>query len=211
MRVLVFGTSITQGFWDTEGGWVARLRKHYDSQQVKDFSKDFPTIFNLGVSADETADILKRFETETQARAREEMAIIFDMGLNDSAIAFGKERCSPDQYKKQVDQLITKAKKYTTKIMFVGLTPCNQKLTDPVPKHWHENLSYTRERISMFEKVLQEACAKHQLPHVALLETLQAKVDSGENLLADGLHPNNEGHELIYQLVRPRLEELLNT
>lgn len=30
MRVLVFGDSITQGFWDTEGGWVERLRKYYD-------------------------------------------------------------------------------------------------------------------------------------------------------------------------------------
>jgi lysophospholipase L1-like esterase len=209
MRVLVFGTSITQGFWDTEGGWVARLRKYYDTQQVKDFSKDNPTIFNLGISADTTTDILRRFEAETQARAREEMAIVFDMGLNDSAIEHGKERCSPDEYKNQVEQLITKATKYTDKIMFVGLTPCDQKLTDPVPKNWHENLSYTKQRISMFEKVLQDTCDEHQLPHVALLETLQSKVDSGENLLADGLHPNNDGHELIYQLVRPELDKFL--
>jgi lysophospholipase L1-like esterase len=31
MIVLVFGDSIAQGYWDSEGGWVERLRKANDS------------------------------------------------------------------------------------------------------------------------------------------------------------------------------------
>ncbi len=51
MRVLVFGGSTTQGFWDSEGGWVARLRKFYDLLQLEDLKKrDEPTVFNLGIA-----------------------------------------------------------------------------------------------------------------------------------------------------------------
>lgn len=70
MRVLVFGASITQGYWDTQGGWVQRLRTHYDKKQIADLTKDNPSVFNLGVSADTTKDILERFEAETKARSR---------------------------------------------------------------------------------------------------------------------------------------------
>lgn len=46
MRVLVFGDSITQGYWDTEGGWVKRIRSHYDLLQITDLNgRDEPTIF----------------------------------------------------------------------------------------------------------------------------------------------------------------------
>jgi lysophospholipase L1-like esterase len=49
VRVLVFGDSIAQGFWDSEGGWVERLRKHYNSLALEDLkSNQQPEIFNLG-------------------------------------------------------------------------------------------------------------------------------------------------------------------
>jgi lysophospholipase L1-like esterase len=53
MRILVFGDSITQGFGDTEGGWVERLRHDYDVETIKDLraNTNYPTIFNLGFQA----------------------------------------------------------------------------------------------------------------------------------------------------------------
>ncbi len=84
MRVLVFGDSITQGFWDMEGGWVSRIRKHYDQQMIYDADNDLPSIFNLGVSADSSDDVLVRFENETKVRATEEIAFIIAIGVNDA-------------------------------------------------------------------------------------------------------------------------------
>jgi hypothetical protein len=71
MRVLVFGDSITQGYWDTDGGWVDRIRRHFDTIQATDLQdNDEPTIFNLGISADNSRNILERIETETISRTR---------------------------------------------------------------------------------------------------------------------------------------------
>lgn len=64
MRILIFGDSITQGFWDTNGGWVDKLRKHYDELQLQDFDKNPPTVFNLSIDADTSQNILQRAEED---------------------------------------------------------------------------------------------------------------------------------------------------
>ncbi|MEK7096034.1 MAG: GDSL-type esterase/lipase family protein [Patescibacteria group bacterium] len=208
MRVLVFGGSSTLGFWATEGGWVLRLRKHYDTLQITNFSKDQPTIFNLGISGDSTADLLDRFDNETQVRFREELAFIIDIGANDSAIQDGKERSNIDIYHKELRELIDKVRKFSDKILFVGLAPCDEELTIPVA--WKKDLHYTNQRIFMFEKVMREVCSEGKIPYVAVFETFKKRLEKGEDLFTDGLHPNDEGHELIFQLVRPRLDEVLS-
>ena|ERR1035437_8856757 len=87
MRVLIFGDSITQGFWDTSGGWVNRLRNHYDEVQVQDLDKDIPTIFNLSIDGDTSQNILNRIKFETQARIWQENlpTVIVQIGINDSS------------------------------------------------------------------------------------------------------------------------------
>lgn len=35
MKILVFGDSITQGYWATNGGWVDMLKTHYHKGYFK--------------------------------------------------------------------------------------------------------------------------------------------------------------------------------
>lgn len=211
MRVLVFGDSIAQGFWDTEGGWVNRLRRHYDTQIVKDLKQEdnFPSIFNLGISGDTTHNVLGRLEDETEVRLwpGEELAFIFAIGSNDAAVeGDGKAWSTPQDYRKELEGIVKKAKDYTNKIIFLGMPSCEEKLTTPVS--W-DNINYTNDRMFEFEKVMREFCAEQQILQVPVFETFQEKLKTGHGLFADGLHPNNEGHELIFQLVRPELDKLL--
>ena len=210
---MVFGDSITQGFFDTEGGWVNRLRRHYDAEIIKDLKRedDYLAIFNLGISGDTTHNVLGRLEDETEARLwpGEELAFIFSVGSNDAAVGgSGREWSSPQGYRKELEGIVKRAKDYGSKIMFVGLPSCDEKLTTPV--FW-DDIHYTNKRMFEFEKVMRNFCAEQQIPHVPTFETFQAKLKTGHGLFADGLHPNNEGHELIFQLVRPQLDKLLNS
>ncbi len=68
MRVLVFGDSIAQGFWDTEGGWVARLIREYLTLKGLNLNTSQPDLFNLAVDGDTTDKIVYRFHAETMAR-----------------------------------------------------------------------------------------------------------------------------------------------
>jgi lysophospholipase L1-like esterase len=211
VRVLVFGASITQGFWDTEGGWVARLRRHYDELQLEDvLSNDEPTIFNLGISGNKVANILKRFTNETEARAHrdEDFAFIFSIGTNDSSIEDGEPRVELSDYKADLQKLVELAKTCSDKILFVGLFPVEEELTTPVP--WRENLSYTNERLSLFNVTMKEVASNNNLSYISAFDAFKQKMDAGEKLFADGLHPNNEGHELIFKMVQPELDRILN-
>ncbi|HSX18479.1 MAG TPA: GDSL-type esterase/lipase family protein [Candidatus Saccharimonadales bacterium] len=209
MRVLVFGDSITQGFWDTEGGWVARLRKYYDTRQIEDLrNREEPTIFNLGISGGTSETILARFDNETKARKnREGMVIIVSTGLNDS-YREGPDRykSTPESYRHNLVLLASKAKTYSNKILFVGLVTGDETQTMPV--FWRD-IYYANERIEEFENIMQKVASENGVSFVPVFQEFKKHLDAGEDLLADGLHPNNEGHELIFQLVRPELDKLL--
>ena len=89
MRVLIFGDSITQGFWDTDGGWVQRIRKAYDEETIK-ADYELPTIFNMGISGDSSGDIVEQFEAETKARYNDDgIGFVFAVGVNDLRIKSG--------------------------------------------------------------------------------------------------------------------------
>lgn len=210
MRVLVFGDSTTQGFWDTEGGWVARLRKHYDARQLEDLSnRNEPTIFNLGISGGRSDTILARFDAETAARDNgEELIIIVCTGLNDS-YREGQDRfkSNPEQYETNLRELAHKAKKHSDKILFVGLIAPDENKTMPV--FW-KDIYYIRERVKLFEGIMQKVAEEKGISFVPIFEKFKYQAEN-QNLWTDGLHPNNDGHELIYQLVRPELEKIINT
>ncbi len=205
MRVLVFGDSITQGFWDIDGGWVSRIRKHYDQLCIDGTDPDSPTIFNLGVSADSSSDVLARLAVETKARANQEVALVISVGVNDSRTKSGTNFSDPEQYKRNLAAILERAKEYSSKIMFVGLTPCAEERSNPVA--WNDT-GYTNDRIKEFDATLREFCTANSVAFIEVFEPFtnaQAKTE----LLPDGVHPNSEGHQLIATLVLPQLEVML--
>lgn len=212
MRVLVFGASITQGFWDPEGGWVNRLRKYYDERQLTDLRNgNEPTIFNLGISGDTTQGLIKRFRHETQARLwpNEEFVLVFSIGTNNALIkSDGTSLASPEEYAADIQQLINEAREFSDKIMLVEIAPCDDKLTNPV--FWAD-ISYSNERIAKFNSALRDVATNSNLSCVKIYDELNKRIEKGEQLLEDGLHPNAEGHEAIFEIVRPELDKLIDT
>ena len=124
MRVLIFGDSITQGFWGSEGGWANRLRKAYDQKNIEAGNYDQPTIFNLGISGDTSKEILQRVENETKARLwpGQEIVFAFSIGVNDARLDGNKPFSAVEEYVGRLNKIVEIAKTFSSKIMFVGLT-----------------------------------------------------------------------------------------
>lgn len=205
MRVLVFGDSIAQGFWDPDGGWVSHLRTYYDQQKLQGTDADPPNIFNLGVSGDSSDDVLDRVNSEAKARAIEDLAFVFAIGINDSRTKAGKDYSDTDRYSKNLSEILKIARKYSDKILFVGLTPCVEERTNPVA--WG-NTCYDNKRIREFDNTLRGFCIQNQLSFVDIFEPFNDKQNTTE-LLQDGLHPNSIGHQLISNLVLAKLKSIL--
>lgn len=206
MRVLIFGDSITQGFWDVDGGWVSRLRKEYDQKAVEADDYDQPIIFNLGVSGNTSDDVLARFENETKARANDELAFVFAIGVNDARTKAGVNFSDVERYRKNLSEIVSLARQYSDRILFVGLTPCVEERSNPVS--WGDT-GYTNARIKTFDSTLKEFCDDNQVQFVEVFEPFASREAESE-LLPDSLHPNDDGHKLIAELVFPKIQELLS-
>jgi lysophospholipase L1-like esterase len=90
--------------------------------------------------------------------------------------------------------------------MFVGNPACDEVKTTPV--FWGD-FNYTNKELQRSEQTIEQIANKHSLPFVPFFKAFKAKLDEGKDLLADGLHPNDGGHELIFKLVQPELDKLL--
>jgi lysophospholipase L1-like esterase len=163
MRVLIFGDSITQGFWDSEGGWVQRLRSDYDARIMNDWSKNQPAIFNLGVSGNTSGKVLERFDAETKARLwpGEDYAFVIAVGTNDACVEAGKAWSSPKQYGENIAKILDMAKKYSSKALVVEIAPCDESRTTPVA--WGD-YSYRNADIQQLNKSLHQVCETASVP-----------------------------------------------
>lgn len=205
MRVLIFGDSITQGYWDTGGGWVERVRKHYDSLQVADLDgRTEPTVFNLGISGDNSAGILKRIVSETAARTfhGDLPAVVIQIGTNDAStdsLAAEESVSVPiEQYEQNLRDILQKIKPLSSKVIFVGLSACDESRTTPVS--WGDYY-YTNRAIQLYENKLRHIADELQIPFIPLFDRFEAEIHKGKNLLLDGLHPSNEGHAFMSDLI----------
>lgn len=193
MNICIFGASGTWGANDHElGGWVERL-KLYCLESFDDV-----TVYNLGVSGDNTIKLLRRFAVE--AAARKPDLIVFSIGTNDSQSVdtIGNHRVPPENFEINLGELRSAALKYTNKIVFVGLPRVDEKRTMPIP--WSPTKYYDNSSLAKYDGIVQSFCEKNAIPWVDISQLLTS------DDLDDGLHPNARGHQKIFVAVRNNLK-----
>jgi acyl-CoA thioesterase I len=198
-NILIFGDSIVWGAWDKEGGWAQRLRKFIDQKNISEPNYDC-TLYNLGVCGDTTEDLLERFENETKARiSEEERIIIFGVGTNDSQFVYSNEdlKIPIDKFGDNVKKLVDLSKKFSSKIVFLGLCPIEQSKVDPIP--WaEEKKGYRKELVEQFNNKIKHVCNEKGVYFIELYE----KLIKESKILEDGVHPDSLGHKKIFLIVK---------
>ena len=201
MEIFVFGDSITQGFFDDEqGGWCSRLAA-WGMQKGKEVE-----VFNLGVSGDNTVDLLARFEIELLAREPEQGAVVvFAVGINDaqSAIDGGKNRVPLESFERNLGALYESARSHVSRVCFVGLTPVDEGKVCPTP--WKTSHGYTLENVKQYDSAVRGFCMKRGASFIPMLDIFDG--GSLNEFLADGLHPNAVGHKRMFERVRDAVEK----
>lgn len=204
-QFFVFGDSITYDACDREGGWANRLRRYLDTQINDSDGNDFFMLYNLGISGDNTSDLLARFEPELKARLDEsrETIIIFAIGVNDSQYVNekGNYRTSPTNFEANLKKLYELAKSSgVSKVIFVGLTNVDESRTTPVP--WAKEKNYDSESVQKYDGIVRSFAESSGLFFVPMQGVLTAAD------LEDGLHPNTQGGEKMFEVVREALEPI---
>ncbi|MFH1229686.1 MAG: GDSL-type esterase/lipase family protein [Candidatus Aenigmatarchaeota archaeon] len=199
VEILAFGDSVTFGAWDKEGGWIQRLRRFLEEKNSPTSANFYYPIYNLGVDGDTTKSLSERFDTETKQRlAGTELKIIIQIGMNDCSLVNNKIRIPIGIFEENIKRLFLSAKKYTSQILFVGYNPVDETKSQPV--WWNDKLSFKNEHIMEYEKSLRELCNSEGIQFVEIFDNW-IKLDY-KKLLDDGIHPNSEGHQKIFEAIR---------
>ncbi len=193
-NVCVFGDSIVWGAWDKEFlGWCNRLSKY-----CMMIYEDDCTVYNLGIPSDTTTGLLKRMENE--CNVRNPQTIIVSIGIND-AIYLNREKyilTDSETFMKNVQNIIDICKSYTNNILFVGLTKVNEDFTNPIS--WDNNQSYFNENIEKYNEKIKEICIENNVEFLDIFNLLDE-----ENINIDGIHPNERGHEIIFNNIKRKI------
>ncbi len=207
MKIFIFGDSIAYGAWDREGGWVARLRKFVDDKTLSapEDESHYHHLYNLCISGDTSTGVLNRFNAEMDARLLKEKdcAVIFSIGTNDSQLIVAtKENKTPQkQFSANISTLITKARKYTDKIVFVGPPPVDDTKVNPIP--WSPEKAFISTQVTQFNASIRDICKNADIPFIDVLSVLSVK--DFELILEDGVHPNDAGHVMLFEIIRDAL------
>lgn len=206
MEILVFGDSVAYGAWDAAGGWVQRLKGDLDATMQADPKID-NLLYNLSFSGSTTDMLLKRVDSEIRNRLieGEPMAVVFAMGINDSAFFTDRNEnwVNRKRFAENLRSLLKIARRYTQHVIFVGLTPVDESKTAPIP--WVEFMNYRNEYVREYDAEIRRMCKENGIPFMDLLGAL-SKTDYGP-LLDDGVHPNARGHKRIFEIAKAYLEE----
>lgn len=213
MRVFVFGDSIVHGFYDTSGGWAQRIANAFHQTTLNSMlageGREFE-VFNLGISGDTTEGVLNRLEDEIDTRRLydQDELLIIAVGMNDVVLRNNRAQMDVYEFQELFEKLAEKSLKITKKVVFVGLTAVDEKLTNP----WKFSTSgkqWKNERVNLFEDTIKQCANKYEIPFVPIHDIFIKKLHAGENLLSDGLHPNDKGHELMAAIVHEAVTELI--
>lgn len=210
MRILIFGDSITQGFNDTDyGGWANRLSTYSIEKNTESNYKYDRIIFNLGISGDNTDGLLSRLDGEVKARIgnkKQEIVVLFAIGANDSQydMETNENRVPIAVYKKNLHEMINKTRAYTNNMVFIGISPVDETKLMPIP--WHATHGYNNANVSKYNDARKKVCTKEKLPYISMDNIFEGKKLS--EILPDGIHPNAEGHRLMFEHIKKELEKL---
>lgn len=204
MKILVFGDSITQGMWDMSGGWVQQLSSVVHSASLDNIlngdGKSIIKVYNLGISGDSTEGVLKRLKNEVESRRlnSEDEVIIISVGINDAILdSENKVRMDVYQFQELYEKLINEALGLTDRVYCVGLTAVDEESTNPWKFGSTPGAQYKNNRINLFEDAIKQSAQRLSVQFIPIHDEFMDLLSRGEDLLADGLHPNNAGHKLI--------------
>lgn len=204
MKVIFsFGDSITYGCWgQNTHGWTSLLRSRLDS------AGEFPAYYYyaLGIPGETSKGLADRFASEVAARRRSDddgYTFLLACGANDATWLNGDARFKQSiaEYADNMSSIIGAAKKVGGEIILLNTTPVNEE--------------YSREFKGKDKSCLNEYVDKYNLELVEVARSTNVRVvdvnrafkdrDVATLLIDDGLHPNDDGHKLIFETVKTEL------
>jgi lysophospholipase L1-like esterase len=185
VNVCAFGDSITYGNTDLLlGGWVNRLKVSFAYEQNL-----LGTVFNHGIGGDTSYDLLRRLDAELTHRTCD--AVILGVGANDVQL-LGDDRhprLTDAEFGDNLTALVKISRRHARWVFLLGITRIQAHKCQGRP------IFLTSERVTAFDRKIAQVAGDTGAHFIPMQEVLT------DEDLADGVHPNAEGHRKMAEQV----------
>ncbi|MDR2706301.1 MAG: GDSL-type esterase/lipase family protein [Planctomycetaceae bacterium] len=180
------------------------------------------TIINSGVGGNTSSDGKRTFQERVVAQNPDLLVIQF--GLNDSAIdvwknpSVVKSRVSQSQYEENLRWMIGQMKSRKIPVILMTTnqmiwTPKLKELYGKPPYNPDDPKSFTDTALRDYNNIVRKVAESENVPLVDIFKAYDeyAEKHGGkiDNLLLDGIHPNNEGQKLVFDLLYPMIRKMV--
>lgn len=196
---IIIGDSITYGIGDLESsGWASMFKNYIVS---KDDSKECSNYVHIaGFPGATSSDILDKIDSILQVFLHNEFTntVILSIGVNDTQVFNGKTKSTIEQYKSNIQKIITHVIDKGCNLVTLGLT----RIENDDKLLWKPNKYYDNGIISEYDRALKlsldyevELCKNNKIKYIPMQDILE------KDDFIDGLHPNHKGHKKIFEYV----------
>jgi lysophospholipase L1-like esterase len=212
IRVVAFGDSTTAPHEGVKQVYTQRLAKTLKARGIE------VEVINAGVSGDTTADARKRFEKDVLGH--EPDLVVIQFGLNDSAVDVPEGRIEPQlprqAYEQNLDYFVKTLESRGIRVILMTQNPviwtdelrsaCGRPPYNPDDR-WGFNVLNQQ-----YAESARGLARTHDVPLIDVyrhyLDYDQVPGQTADSLLSDGVHPNDEGHTLVAELLARQIDAL---
>lgn len=211
-QIFIFGASSAYGVGGEEGGIGDLLKKKIHSQMYRAGGMgEKHEVYNFATPGATVEFFLESFEYQIDKYAKDTKLItIVSVGMNNSKAINNPDNfvSSPSQYKTTMEKLLTGLKQKVDGVICYGYTHVDESKTAPIANPFNDDLAYFKnDKIIEFNSIFKQVCQQLGLTFIEI--DIEQEEWKRKYLFRDGLHPNREGHQLIFDKVWPEVEKLL--
>lgn len=208
IRLVFFGDSICVGQGiSIHKGWVPRIASSVE-QLAASHGKPL-TVVNASTNGNTTRLALERMPYDVQSHGVDIMLVQF--GLNDCnhwVSDNGLPRVSPKGFAANLEEIIERGRRFGAKKILINTNHPTTRDSDIMPGSGATYEAHNRRYNAIIREVAAHAGGDvllNDIERVFLDHTGGVKERLAELLLSDALHLSLKGHDLYYEVMRPRV------
>ena len=200
-QFFILGASGAYGVGSTQGGWAELLKQFVHTELYGEKALgEAAEVYNFAKPGAGIQFVLDTFENQLTEYGRDcPLTAFISVGVNDT-----KAVNTPDNYvsnegkfEKDYRALLNKLSEHFEMINVLGFYELDESKVYPKVSPFGDSKSYFKnERIRTFNKILEKVCACYEKANF-----IGIKLDNS-CLFKDGLHPNDKGHQLIFERLK---------
>jgi lysophospholipase L1-like esterase len=215
-QIVCIGASTTYGVGGSKGGWPDLLKSElHQLMYGEDNLGELCEIYSIGVPGAVISDMVDRTELllKTIRKPNRKMVSILQGGSNNAKAVDSPDNfiSTPEEYRQELSHFLQLIKRNSDEAICMGLFPMDQEKVMPkVSAIDGKKVYFPNERIALFEKVLQEVVGELKIEFVPMFEKAVTINWTQDYQYVDGIHPNDNGHQWLYDQIKPSVWKYLD-